>query len=72
MTGLIIWYNIKVNEMSGKGLNNCMFPGWGPSADFLLGLWISGNSIGNVNTAKRNNSAENNLLADESPHHWNR
>ena len=39
-----------------------MLTGCGSCADFQFGLWILANSIGNINTANRE---ESNLLADE-------
>ena len=44
---------------------------WLSVTDFQLGLWISTNSVGYINTAKSLKRAESNLLADEkSPQHW--
>ena len=43
---------LKENNRGGKVLNNCLFPTRGSCADFQLSLWISANSVGNINTAK--------------------
>ena len=61
----LYWHQSKTIE--GNGLNNCIYPG--PyrrhCAEFQLGLWISANSVGNINAAIRYKRAESNLLADE-------
>ena len=42
-----------------------MCPPSGPFADFQLGLWVSANSVENINKQSRYKRAESNLLADE-------
>ena len=44
---LIIAWEIKVNKKRGHGINSCM-----SCENLQLGLWISANSIQNINTAK--------------------
>ena len=51
---------IKIKEYRGNVLNNCIFTGLGPCADFQLDInnKISANSVGKINTAKSLNRAE--------------
>ena len=53
---------LKVKE-GAQAVCNC--------ADFQLGLWITANSVGNINTTKPWQKRRKRLLADEKgPHHF--